>query len=250
MRLLILEDEAPARDKLVAAIKAATPEAEIVAALPSIAEAGKWFTTNRMPDLIFADIQLADGLSLELLQSSEITCPVVFATAFDEYLLEAFAAHGIDYLLKPIRTERVAAALAKYEELREHFTPQRRDGIVAALQRQPGRRERFLVRRGIDLMSVPVADVAYLYASDRLVFLMTKAGVRHVLDRPLNNVEAELDPTRYFRANRAFIVSVDAIARCRPYGKGKLLLELRPAAEEEVVVSQERAAAFRAWLGE
>src|SRR5687768_2288290 len=103
MRLLILEDEAPARDKLTAAIIAAAPAAEIVACLPSVAEAGKWFEANRMPDLIFADIQLADGLSFQVLESNRVACPVVFTTAFDEYLLEAFAAQGIDYLLKPIR---------------------------------------------------------------------------------------------------------------------------------------------------
>jgi DNA-binding LytR/AlgR family response regulator len=246
MRLLILEDEVPARDKLTAAIRAAAPAADILACLPSIAEAGKWFEANRMPDLIFADIQLADGVSFDVLRSSGITCPVVFATAFDEYLLEAFAAHGIDYLLKPIRVEKVAAALAKYDAFREHFNPQR---FLSSLQAAPGRRERFLVRRGIDLISVPTSEVAYLYASDRLVFLVTKAGVRHMLDRPLSEIEVDVDPARFFRVNRAYIVSVEAIERCRSYGKGKLLLDLSPAAEDEVVVSQERAAAFRAWLG-
>lgn len=249
MRVLILEDEAPARDKLIAAIQSASPDAEIVAALATVAEATGWIERHRSPDIVFADIQLADGLSFEFLRSEEVKCPVVFTTAFDEYLLDAFAAQGIYYLLKPVRVERVAAALAKYGKLREHFVPPRPDPIAPDAGR-PTRRERFLVRRGIDLISVPLAEVAYLFAADRLVFLMTHSGVRFLLDYPLSSVEAELDPARFFRVNRAFLVSADAISRCRPYGKGKLLLDLRPTAEHEVVVSQERAAAFRAWLGE
>jgi DNA-binding LytR/AlgR family response regulator len=247
VRVAIVEDEAPARERLAAAIRKAAPDACIASALASVGEAVEWLERNPAPDLLFLDIQLADGLSFEILRQTRLTCPVVFATAFDEYLIDAFQSNGIDYLLKPIRDDRVAAAIAKYRGLKEHFHA---DALLQALTKPRAWRERFLVRKGQDLTAVRAAEVAYFHTSDKLVFLTTKAAVRFHLDRPLAELEAELDPQRFFRANRAFLVSIDAVARCRSYGKGKLLLDLKPAASEEVVVSQERAAAFRKWLGE
>jgi two-component system LytT family response regulator len=246
MRIVIVEDEPPARDKLAAAILAAAPDAEIVASLAGVAETVEWLAANSAPDLLFLDIQLSDGLSFDILRRARVTCPVIFATAFDEYLLDAFQANGIDYLLKPIRDERVAAAIAKYRRLSAHFTADH----TALLESVKPPRERLLVRKGIDLLSVRTSDVAYVFTSDKLVFLVTHAGARYLLDRAVADLEAELDPARFFRANRAWLVSIDAIARCRPYGKGKLLLDLRPPAGEEVIVSQERAAAFREWFGQ
>jgi two-component system LytT family response regulator len=250
MKILIVEDETPAREKLAAAIRAAAPEARIVATLGGVAESVAWLEANGSPDLLFLDIQLSDGLSFEILRKTAVTCPVVFATAFDEYLIDAFQSNGIDYLLKPIREERVAAAIAKYRGLREHFTGDTAALLSAVSKPRETYRERYLVRKGLDLISVRTAEVAYFFTEGKLVFLVTKAGARFQLDRPLAELDADLDPACFFRANRAFLVSIDAVARCRPYGKGKLLLELRPAVKEEVVVSQERAAAFRKWLGD
>jgi two-component system LytT family response regulator len=248
VKIAIVEDEAPAREKLAAAIRAAAPEARIVAALSGVAQTVAWLERNPSPDLLFLDIQLDDGLSFEILKRARVTCPVVFATAFDEYLIDAFQSNGIDYLLKPIREERVAAAIEKYRGLREHFAADR--AVIESLSRpRAAYRERFLVRKGFDLISVRTEDAAYIYTSDKLVFLVTQAAGRFVMDRALADFEHELDPARFFRANRAFLVHIDSVARCRPYGKGKLLLDLRPPAPEEVVVSQERAAAFRAWFG-
>src|SRR5262249_47654540 len=111
-------------------------------------------------------------------------------------------------------------------------------------------RERFLVRKGLDFLSIPTAEIAYFFTEGKLVFLVTRAAQRYHLDRPLGELEAELDPARFFRANRAYLVAIDSVARCRPYGKSKLLLERGPPAINEVIVSQERWAAFRKWLGD
>ena len=154
---------------------------------------------------------------------------------------------GIDYLLKPIPDDRVAAALAKYRGLKRHFAA---EPLLESLAKPRGYRERLLVRKGGDLIGIRMADTAYFHTIDKLVFLTTKPGARFNIDRTLTELEAELDPRRFFRVTRAFLVHIDAVARCRAYGKGKLLLDLRPAPEEEVIVSQERAAAFRKWLGE
>ncbi len=248
MRIVIVEDEPPAREKLAAAIRASARDAEIVAELTGVEETLTWLETHPAPDLLFLDIQLSDGRSFEILERSAVDIPVIFATAFDEYLLQAFGSNGIDYLLKPVRKERVEAAIDKYRRLRGHFEGNRA-GLLEAIARAPSVRDRLLVRTGIDFVSVKTADVAYIYTADKLVFLVTKSGARHMLDRPIADVEAELDRRRFIRANRGFLIHIDAVVRCRPYGKGKLLLELRPKPEVEVVVSQERAAAVREWLG-
>ncbi len=247
MRIAIVEDELPARERLVAAIRKAEPDAIIVAELGGVADAVAWLESNPAPDLLFLDIQLGDGVSFEILRRTQTACPVIFATAFDEYLIDAFQSNGIDYLLKPIPDGRVAAALAKYRGLKRHFQA---GPLLESLVKPRGYRERVLVRKGGDWIGIRMADAAYFHTVDKLVFLTTKQGARFTLDRTLAELESELDPRRFFRANRAFLVHIDAVTRCRAYGKGKLLLELRPAPEEEVIVSQERAAAFRKWLGE
>jgi two-component system LytT family response regulator len=247
MRVLVVEDEPPARERLAAAIRNAAPEARIVAGLSSVAETIDWLSANPAPDLLFLDIQLSDGNSFEILRRTAVACPVIFATAFDEYLLEAFRSNGIDYLLKPVREENVAAAIDKYRRLRQHFRGDHA-ALLDALERK-GRRERLLVRKGSDLISIKLAGVAYFFTTEKLVFAVLSGGARHMLDRPLAELEKDVDPARFFRANRAWLVSIDAVVRCRPYGKGKLLLELRPPPPEDVIVSQERAAAFREWFG-
>lgn len=249
MQIVILEDEPIAREKLAACLQLAAPEARIAAQLASVAEALRWFTANPSPDLLFCDIQLSDGLSFELFRRLPVRCPVVFTTAFDDYLLEAFQTNGIDYLLKPIRQNHVAAALAKYHSLAAHFSADYAQRLHAVTHGAPAPRDRFLVRKGAGHLVVKVADIAYFYTEDKLVFLVTNAAQRHLLDKPLADIESLLDPARYFRANRATLVAIDAITRCCPYGKGKLLLELNPPAKEPVIVSQERAAACRQWLG-
>lgn len=248
MRIVIVEDERPSLEKLAAAIRAAAPAALIEAALGGVVETIDWLAKHSAPDLLFLDIQLSDGLSFEILSRARVRCPVVFATAFDEYLMQAFECNGIDYLLKPIREERVAAALEKYRRLQEHFAIDY-EPLLRAVGPLREHRQRLAVRKGVELLPLRIADVAYFFTSGKLVFATTTAGVRHLLDRPLAELEPELDPARFFRANRAYLVSIEAVARCSPFGKGRLLLELRPKPEDEVVVSQERAAAFRVWLG-
>lgn len=249
MRLVIVEDEPIARERLAACLRQAAPGAEIVAELGSVAEAVRWFGANAAPDLLFCDIQLTDGLSFAIFRAIPVRCPVVFTTAHEEYLLEAFQTNGIDYLLKPIRQAQVAAALGKYQALAAHYTAEYERRLQAVTHGTGGARDRYLVRRGGGHLVVKVADIAYIYTEDKLVFLVTAGGQRHLLDKALGEIEGELDPARFFRANRATLVNIDAIVRCEPYGKGKLLLELSPPAREPVVVSQERAAACRAWLG-
>ena len=225
------------------------PAVEIVAALEGVADTVAWMEAHGQPDLLFADIQLGDGTSFDIFRRSRMNCPVVFTTAYDDHVLEAFQSNGIDYLLKPIRREKVAAAIEKYERLKGHFLADHAS-LARALAKRSGPRERFLVRKGSEFLSIRTADVAYFFSEHKLVFLVTREGKRHILDRTLADVEDEVEAARFFRVNRNFLVSIEAIARCTPFGKGRLLVQLTPPSGAEVTVSQERAAEFKRWLGE
>jgi DNA-binding LytR/AlgR family response regulator len=247
VRILLLEDEAPARERLEQAVRRAEPTAVIAAALSSVAEALAWLRAHPPPDLVLADLQLADGLSLEVFERGAVSCPVVFCTAFDEYLVEAMALNGIDYLLKPVSDEALAGALAKYRRLEAHFAG-KLDALALAVRAAPSRR-RILARRRDGFVALQLEDVAYFVVTDKLVDVVTRAGARLGVDRTLGELEAELDPAEFFRLNRQYLIRATAVVGFRPLGKGKLVVELTPAAGEEVVVSQENAARFRAWLG-
>lgn len=245
-RIVVIEDEPPARDRLVAALHKLDPQLEIVATLASVAESLPWFEQHPAPDLVFADVQLADGLSLEIFAQVAPSFPIVFCTAYDEYLLDALGQNGIAYLLKPYSPAQLREALDKYRRFEAHFA-----GKLAALARtlaQPKARRRLLARDGEAFVVVALDEVAYLGVRDGLTELVHRDGRRLALDRTLADVEAELDDPQFFRLNRQYLAHADAIVGFRPYFKGRLLVELQPAALEEVVISQPNATRFRSWL--
>ncbi len=258
LRALILEDEAPARARLATLVAAASPPCTVVGAVDSLAAAALWLRANPAPDLIFADIQLGDGLSLEWFRTAPPPCPVIFVTAHDDYLLEAFATHGIAYLLKPLKRPALDAALAKYHELARHFT-----GSLAALAQLlaaaptapastspfPAPRQRILAQRGHTFQPVALADVAYFFSADKLTFLVTRTGERCLVNDPLTTLAHELPAAHFFRLNRTLLAHIAAVKSFSSVGKGRLSVQLVPRPADEVLVSQENAAAFRAWAG-
>lgn len=250
LRVVLLEDEAPALAQLTAALRAARPDAVVVATFDTVAAARAWFATNSPPDLVVSDIQLADGLALSLFADDCVRCPVVFATAYDTYLLDAFRCTSVDYLLKPIGHEDVARAIAKHERLRDTFARARPSpdafGALADVAREP--RRRLLVRRGPELRALSVDDVAYAFAEDKLTVLVTHAGAEHVIDKTLQQLEGELDGRAFFRAHRGCIVSAASIKSIRSAGKGRIALTLAPRPRDDVIVPQESGAAFRVWF--
>lgn len=252
MRVMILEDEPPAMAQLVLAVKAYDPEIEVIATLGSVREAAKALSGGLSPDLILADIHLSDTTSLQLFERVEVRCPVVFVTAYDAYLLQAFERGAIDYVLKPIEPARLAAALDKYLRLRAHFAGKVKE--VAAELAAPAKgkgarpRERILARRGMDLLAVPVERVAWFMSEHRLTIVCEKDGAKHMVDETLGELEETLDPRRFFRLNRQYLAQVDAVKSFRSVGKGRLSVLLEPRPDDEVVVSQERGAEFRDWV--
>ncbi|MEX1364199.1 MAG: LytTR family DNA-binding domain-containing protein [Nannocystaceae bacterium] len=243
--VVVLEDEAPARERLVAALHEADASLQVVAALASVREAVAWLQEHGAPDLVFADVMLSDGLSFEVFETVQLHCPVVFCTAYDEYLVEAMAAQGIAYLLKPFEVADVAEALGRYRRLAAHFH-RRFDGLRAAMR--PGRRR--ILARAADggLLAVALPEVAYFAVRDGLTVVVDKVGRCLEVDRTLTELEAELPGADWFRVNRQYLVHADAVVGFAPFLKGRLLVRLRPEAGEEVVVSQPNAARFRGWL--
>jgi len=248
MKLVIIEDEKPALEKLRKAVKAFSPAISIEAELSSVKESITWFHKNPVPDLILLDIELTDGLSLEIFKQCTITCPVIFTTAYDEYLQEAFEYNSIDYLLKPIKQEKLEQAMNKYQKLKNHFVSNYQS-LADFLQRPSSKRKRFLVKRGIEFQSIRSEDIAYFFSEHKISFLVDRSANKFIMDLPLAELEGEVDKEEFFRVNRKYLVSMNAISKFRPYEKGKIMIELFPPVKEEVIISQETAPAFRQWMG-
>ncbi|GAA4384654.1 LytTR family DNA-binding domain-containing protein [Hymenobacter koreensis] len=255
MKVLLLEDEYPAAERLQRLLAQAAPEAQVVAHHDTVAATVAWLQTNPAPDLILADIHLADGLSLDVFDQLVVNSPVVFTTAYDAYALRAFKANSVDYLLKPVKLAELQAALQKLRQWRSP-TPaasevaQRLERLLDGLTELPGRptKTRFLVRHGEQLLPVLTTDVAWFQSRNETVTLVTHAGQRYLVEYTLEQLEQLLDPKHFFRLNRQFLAQLAAVQRLHPWFNGKLKLDLIPAPAEEVLVSREKAAAVKSWL--
>lgn len=251
LRVLILEDEAPALARIRALLTEAAPDALVAGTADSVRAAAAWLAREPAPDLILADIQLGDGLSLDLFRATPPPCPIIFTTAHDDYLLEAFATHGIAYLLKPVKPADLAAALRKHRELGRHYATQF-SALAARLAapRDPAApRRRILAQKGLAFQPVALDEVAYFFSEHKLTFLVTPRAERFLVNDSLAALEAELAPAEFFRLNRTVLARISAVRSFRPVGKGRLAVQLHPPTAEEVQVAQERAPAFRTWAG-
>ena len=271
MTILLLEDEYPAAERLQRLLAQAAPEARVLAVLDTVAGALAWLAAHPAPDLILSDIQLADGLSLEIWEQAVVPSPVIFTTAFDAYAIRAFEANSVAYLLKPVKLAELQAAIAKLhatraawlnEELRMREeelrstpnnaslrplnSPLSIERLLDALPRPY--KTRFLVRQGEQLLPLPVAEAAWFLSRHETVTLVTFDGRRFVLDYTLEQLDALLDPAQFFRLNRQLLAQLPAVRRLHPHFGGKLLVELHPAPAEEILVSREKAGAVKAWL--
>jgi DNA-binding LytR/AlgR family response regulator len=251
MKLLIVEDEIVAARRLQKMLRTAEPQSEVLHICDSIAAAEEWFANNPQPDLIFMDVQLADGLCFDIFSRVRITAPVVFATAYDEYALRAFKVNSIDYLLKPIDNESLVAALNKYKQFHKDESDAGNLQIIAQslINRETAYRSRFLVAKGHRWIPVSIDDVAWFISEDKRVSLVTKEQHKYLLDVTLEQLEQELNPQQFIRANRQFIVSQRCVHSIENGFNGKLHLKLNPAPDETVTVSRDKATEFLQWLG-
>lgn len=251
MKVLIIEDEKPAAEKLQKALLKSQFPIEVLAVLGSVKESVNWLTTHSSPELVFMDIELTDGLSFKIFDKLTINCPVIFTTAYDDYWQEAFEHNSIDYLLKPLKPEKLEAALKKYEKLKQYFAINYH-GLLK-MHQQPGSngfRKRFLVKRGADYISIRTEDIAYFHAAHKLVCLVDNKGQKFILDQSLTEIEGQVDPALFYRVNRKYLLNMSSIKRIKAYPKSKLLLEVEPVLAEEIIISQENVAAFKEWMGQ
>jgi len=235
-------------------LKEVAPTAIVVADTDSIESSVEWLQKNTAPDLILMDIELNDGQSFEIFDLVEVKSTVIFTTSYDEYAIKAFKVNSADYLLKPIEKEDLAAALKKYEGLKEHYSSSHTivEQLIKGLQQSMHSREyrnRFLVKQGSKLMSVNVSDIAYFYTDGRLNYFKTNDNKKFVIDYSLEELDTMLEPGTYFRINRSFSVSVTSVAKIDDFFGQRLILDLKPAIEKEVLVSRERVTDFKKWMG-
>ena len=248
MQTLLIEDEIPAARRLGKMLTTARPAAKILDTLDSVESAVQWLRTFPTPDLIFMDIQIADGLSFDIFTQVEITAPVVFTTAFDQYAIKAFKVNAIDYLLKPIDPKDLETSLQKFENQRFKQSPLNID-LLSKLLKKESYKDRFLVKIGQQLSFLPTPEIAYFKSSDGLTQAYTLAGKKCFIEHTLEELEGLLDPRDFFRVSRGLTVRLTAIQKIHPHLNGRLKLELNPAISEDVFVSRERANEFKVWLG-
>lgn len=251
MRILICEDEAPAQRQLKSIVEELEPTAEIIAAVETGREAGQ-IIRRENPDLIFMDIELSDGSCFDTLQNLEIRQPIIFTTAYDEYALKAFEMNSVDYLVKPISRDKVEGSLAKLRRMQASMIETRPFIFSKDLLNQARHKRRFLVKLGQRLLPINDREVAYFQASDKLVLLVTHEGRKYVVDYTLSELEDLLDPRQFFRLNRQFIASLDAISELESYFKGQVTVNLvpDPDGEDQVVISRRRTPELKSWLGQ
>lgn len=248
MKVLIIEDEAPAYRRLSKLIQECDSSAEVVGIIQSVKNGIEWFQNNPLPDLIFSDIQLADDLSFTIFKELNITAPIIFITAFDEYAIRAFKFYSIDYLLKPINAEDLKKSIEKYKTIQQKNQVNNFDELLNRLV-QKKHRERFLVYSGDSLIPISWQDVAYFLSEDGVTALVTNEGKRYFIAESLDTLEDELNPSDFFRANRQYIISSKSILKIHNFGNQKLKITIKPATEEGVIISKLKATAFKNWLG-
>ena len=252
MKLVIIEDEYHAHQHLVSLIKEIEPQAEILEILDSVEDAVTWFRHHPQPDLIFMDIQLADGLSFEIFGQVDLAAPVIFTTAFDQYTLKAFKVNSVDYLLKPVEPAELRAAINKFGEVYQTAVPAFDQGAMQRLfdnlRAKNTFRSRFLIKKGQTWQSVPVEEIAHLYSEDGLTFAMDRQKRRYQLDLSLEKLQDELDPHRFFRINRKQIVAFSSIEKIHSWFNHRMKVNLQPQEPFESIVSRDKVKHFKEWL--
>jgi len=252
MKVVIVEDERLAAEKLADLLEKTEPGIEVLAVLESVVEAVNWFAENDSPDLVFMDIQLEDGISFDIFESVKesvkITAPVIFTTAFDQYAIRAFKVNSIDYLLKPIDKDELGKALLKFKQL--HNEDDVLEAKVAKVIEQFSRKykSRFFIRVGVRFQSVPVSKICTFFVEERCTFLQTIDGKRYDLDYSLDQLQTMIDPEQFFRVNRNFLVNINCIEEIISYSINRLKLKLEKGSDAGVIVSRDKVSEFKHWM--
>lgn len=246
MNAIIIEDEQLTADRLKKLIIEHT-SVKVIQTFYSVVSGKKWLAENEPPDILFLDIQLGDGTGFDILDALKSFPRVIFTTAFDKYVLDAFKYNSVDYLLKPVKSEDLVAAVEKLKKVQNQ-------GDVGTImsnlksQLQGGYKKRFLVKTGHKFQSVPVEEIAYFYSESSTTYLRTVSGDSLIIDHSLDDLQKILNPDRYFRINRHMMICDDHIVTIDSYFNNRLLISLKPEFSTQVIVSREKVRAFKDWL--
>jgi DNA-binding LytR/AlgR family response regulator len=251
MNVLIIEDEPQAAERLASLVTTLKPDAKVLARIDSVKRSVEWIKSNPSVNLIFMDIQLADGLSFEIFEKVEVRSPIIFTTAYNEYALKAFKVNSIDYILKPVDKDELAAAFAKYENLVRSPVDSGKmmESISYAMQMLTKKyKERFVFKVGEHLRSVEVQEILFFFSLEKTTFAQTRDGRKHILDFTLDQLEELLNPERFFRINRKYMIAVDSIQDMVSHVNSRLKLVLKTSDDDDVIVARERVQEFKDWL--
>ena len=253
MKVLIIEDEVPAAEKLERYLHKFDPTIEIMAVIDNTVAAVERLKGSEKPDLIFMDIQLRDGLSFQIFQQVQVRTPVIFTTAFNEFALDAFKVNSIDYLLKPITFTALSASMQKLEAMKAALINDEQDRRIKAVFANPNLKTkdyktRFMVKLGEHIRSITTDQITVLYADGRDVYLVTQQNRKFIVDYTLEALEEVLDPQQFFRPNRTFIININAIKDVLVYSNSRLKVSLTQEFDKEIIVSREKVGEFKEWF--
>ncbi len=249
--ILIIEDEIHSAQRLKQMVEAIDDSFEVIAILASVAESVKWFAENKLPDLGLFDIQLSDSDCFELINQLKLNIPIIFITAFDDRAIEAFELEAIDYLLKPVSSEKLKTALNRFTKHRTILDENKLYNLMSKLN-PPEQHyiDRIKTQIGNTLKVFNVSDIAYFYVENKCMYGTLHSGERYLLSYSLDEIEQVLNPKDFFRINRQFIISLKAISKMTVYSKSRIKIDLNPDPKTETITSVERSADFKSWLGD
>lgn len=252
INVIIIEDEIPAMKVMLRALSEASNEVNVQAKLKTVKESIEYLkNVSLLPDIIFSDVQLPDGLSFDIFKQTGVQTPVIFTTAYDQFMLLAFENNGIDYILKPVEKNDIEKALVKYRHLKNHFAqhdPNRHiENLINFINHKT--KSRLVVKKGMENILLRLEDIILFYTENKVVFVIDRFSKKYIADKTLTQLESEMDENIFFRANRRYIVNLNFVKGFKPYEKVKLLIDLNiPEINHSIIVSQETAPAFRQWM--
>lgn len=260
LNILIIEDEEIIAQRLVQLLDQIKVDYKLCAIIGSVQETITWLTENDHPDLIFADIQLSDGNSFSIFKAVEVKSKIIFTTSFDEFALDAFKVNSIDYLLKPITAKKLQKAFTKLEEMSSTFACKEADADTESDQekishlldyldiKDKDSRSRFLIKMGNAYKSITAEEIAYFFVSNKTTYLKTFSKKKYSLDTPLDELDKEVNSKLFFRINRQMIININAIQEIHTFFNSRLLLNIEPPFDEDVLVTRSNIAKFKEWM--
>jgi len=248
MQILIIEDEQRASNQLQRLLQQSNYNFEVLDVIDSVEDSITWFQKNAIPDLVFMDIQLADGLSFEIFQKIDVTAPIIFTTAFDQYAIQAFKVNSVDYLLKPIQADDLNTALQKFKKTNQSnaVSPSVLKELLNSMQ-APQQRSGILVKEGSGFVQIRISELLYMYSQDSVTFGVTDKK-RYIINETIDQLFSTLDHTKFYQINRGQIVAKFAIQKISPYFNSRAKLQVTNPRDQEFVVSRQKTSDFKDWM--